>query len=415
MLVNESIPPEGEFPVTGLNRPEVIRNPYPYYAILRDLPPQFGLRDFPPGTVPGQDEPHPAWVLLKYEDVAAAANNYEAFSSQDPVQEASVAPTLMLVNHDRPRHTELRGIAQQAFTPKRVEYDVAPWVEATVANMIDGLFHREIDFMQCFAPDLPAKVMTHLIGTPEEDYISLRRWANAFMVTSDFTVEERNRCNAQIAAYYTEAVNQRYNDIEKGLIAPDDLMTAFIKAEHEGSKLTRDEVVRFCLTLVVAGAETTAYLLGNLIATLAEEPHCFKQLKADRTLVRPFIEESLRRDGPPQRLFRVAVKDIEIGGANIKEGDWVALFYASANRDPSVFENPDEFILGRKNIGRHLTFGRGIHHCMGSRITRLEADKMINCLLDRCSSIDLGNAPMTRQTGGLLNYGLEKCPVILVP
>lgn len=408
------LPEADAFSVEFLNRPEVIANPYPYYALLRDKAPQFGLRDWPPGTVPGQDVPEPSWVFLKYADVAAVAKNHDAFSSRDPMQEASDAPTLMLVNHDRPRHTVLRNIAKQAFTPKRVEHDIAPWVEKTVASMFEALGDGEIDFMHAFAEVLPARVMTKLIGTPEGDYDKIRRWANAFMVTSDFTLDERNQCNRELAAYYAEAVAERYRDIERGMTPPDDLMTAFIRAEDGGESLTRDEVTRFCLTLVVAGAETTGYLLGNLVCTLVEEPRFFPMLKENRNLVRPFIEESLRRDGPPQRLFRVATTDVEIGGAQVRAGDWVALFYAAANRDPAVFESPDDFILNRPNIGRHMTFGHGIHHCMGAGIARLEADKMLNGLLNRYARVEAASTPMKRQTGGLLNYGLARCPITLV-
>ncbi len=400
--------------VSDLTRPDVIANPYPTYAALREHPPQFGLRDYPPGTVPGQDEPHPAWVFLKYADVAAVAWDHESFSSRDPMQEASDAPTLMLVNHDRPRHTELRGIAQQAFTRRRVEDRVAPWVQRTVAQMLSEHDAGETDFMQTFAPDLPAKLMCFLFGTPEADYTLLRRWANAFMVSSEFTLEERNQCNMEIAGYYQNAVEERYRDIERGAHTPDDLMSAFIKAEHEGHSLSRDEVVLFCITLVVAGAETTGYLLGNLVSTLASEPEFFPQLKEDRSLVGAFVEECLRRDGPPQRLFRVATRDVAVGGAQVKEGDWAAIFYASANRDPSVFEDPDRLILNRPNINKHLTFGHGIHFCMGAGIARLEAITMINGILDKFSAVEPGSAPMVRQTGGLLNYGLERCPVRFV-
>ncbi len=406
-------PEDASLSVADLTRPEVIANPYPYYAALRGRGPQFGLRDYPPGTVPGQDAPHPAWVFLKYDDVAGIARDHRTFSSRDPMQEASEAPTLMLVNHDRPRHTELRGIAQQAFTPKRVEHDVAPWVASTVGSMLGSLSDGSVDFMSKFAPELPARVMTYLIGTPQEDHVLLRRWSNAFMVTSDFTAEERIQCNQEIAAYYAAAVEERYRDIDRGLTPPDDLMTAFIQAEHEGAKLTKEEVIRFCITLVVAGAETTTYLLGNLVCTLANEPQFFTMLKKDRSLVRPFIEESLRRDGPPQRLFRIATQDIQLGGADVKEGDWVAVFFAAANRDPDVFENPDAFVLSRPNINKHFTFGHGIHHCMGAGIARLEADKTINGLLDRYAEIVPGRSPMVRQTGGLLNYGLDACPVEL--
>lgn len=252
--------------------------------------------------------------------------------------------------------------------------------------------------------------MTKLIGTPESDYKLLRRWANAFMVTSEFTLEERNQCNIDLWQYYSQKVEERYSDIESGKDVPDDLMSAFIKAESDGNKLTKEEVVRFCLTLVVAGAETTGYLLGNLIDVLVDNPKLFKLLQDDRTQVRAFIDESLRRDGPVQRLHRVCVKDVEVGGASIKAGDWVAIFHASANRDPAVFENPNEFIMGRPNIGKHATFGHGIHHCMGSGIARNEAAQMINGILDRYRGVE-SNGERVRQSGGLLNYGLETCPI----
>lgn len=399
------------FPIEQLVTPEVIANPYPYYAMLRDEPLQFGLLDFPPGTIPGQDQPHPAWAIFKYEDVAAAAKSHDIFSSRDPMQEASTAPTLMLVNHDRPDHTILRAIAQKAFTPKRVVEDVGPWAEKTVAGMFERLQNPEMDFMESFAVEVPARFLTRLIGTPEEDWHLLRDWGSAFMVTSDFTVAERNQCNKEIAAYYSDAVKKRYEEIADGTTPPDDLMTAFIKAEHEGKTLTQEEVIRFCITLVVAGAETTVYFLGNLIATLLEKPELFSLLQKDRTLLRPFMEESFRRDGPVQRLFRVCTQDTELGGAKIKEGDWVALFFSSANRDPSVFENPDEFILNRPNIKRHLTFGHGIHYCMGNVVARMEAEKLLNGILDNVTGIEMGEGGIKRQSGGLLNYGAENLPI----
>lgn len=404
---------EENFTVEDLIRPEVIANPYPWYALLRDQAPQFGLKDYPPGTMPEKDEPYPAWAFLKFDDVRAVMKNHKAFSSRDPMQEASDAPTLQLVNHDEPRHRVLRNLAKQAFTPKRVETDVAPWVAEQADRMIKDMRDGEVEFMEAYAKNLPALVMTKLIGTPTDDYKLLRRWANAFMVTSTFTLEERGQCIQELGAYYMNAVAERYQDIEAGKQVPDDLMTAFIRAEDEGETLTREEVTLFCITLVVAGAETSTYLLGNLAATLAEEPQFFDQLKNDRSLVRPFIEESLRRDGPPQRLFRLATQDIEVGGAQVKEGDWVAFFMGAANRDPAQFEKPDEFILNRPNVTRHLTFGHGIHSCLGAGIARLEAELTVNGILDRCSALTLGNEPMQRQNGGLLAYGHERCPVVL--
>ena len=402
-----------DFDVKKLLDPDVIANPYPYYALLRARPPQFGLLDYPPGTVPGVDQPNPAWVFTRYEDVQGVMKNHDAFSSRDPMQEASEAPTLMLVNHDRPRHTLLRNIAKKAFTPKRVGTDIAPLVTQTISEMVNGLIDNDIDFMQEVAGVLPSVVMTFLIGTPREDYPKLVRWANAFMVSSDFTPEERQQCNIELFTYYSTKVAECYAAIERGDEVPDTLMAAFIRAEDEGQHLTKEEVVLFCITLVVAGAETTTYLLGNLVATLQEEPEFFDLLKRDRTQVRPFIEESLRRDGPPQRLFRVATQDIEHGGVQIKQGDWVAFFMAAANRDPDMFEQPDKFILNRPNIGRHVTFGHGIHHCLGSSVARMEAEKMLEVILDNCSGIDAGSKPKQRQRGGLLTFGLQSLPVVL--
>lgn len=401
------------FRAKDLYAPDVFANPYPYYDKLRDKPIEFGLEDYPPGTVPGVDKPHPAWVVLKHADVVDVCRRADVFSSRDIMQEESEAPTLMLVNHDDPRHAELRKIAQVAFTPKRVMSDIAPWLRDTVKALLDKAGPGEVDVMRDLAPNLPAMVMTKLIGLPQKDYISLRRWANAFMVTSDFTLEERQACNVELWMYFQERVNERYGEIEAGKPVPDDLMSAFIRAEADGQVLTREEVVRFCLTLVVAGAETTTYLLGNLIDALVSEPGLYDQIREDRTLVRAFIEESLRRDGPVQRLHRVCVQDTMIGETKIAAGDWVAIFHASANRDPSVWERPDAFILKRPNIAKHATFGHGVHHCMGAGIARNEAAELINAILDRYSAIETAGE-RRRQRGGLLNFGLETCPVRFV-
>jgi len=400
--------------IRRLASPDVIANPYPYYAALRESPPQYGLLDWPPGTIPGQDEPFPAWAILKYDDVVAVARNHQVFSSRDPMQEASSAPTLMLVNHDRPEHTYLRAIAQKAFTPKRVVEDVAPWAEQVVIEMFGRLEQQEMDFMDTFAVEIPARFLARLIGTPDEDWPLLRNWGNAFMVTSDFSVEQRSQSNKEIANYYTEAVRERMRDIARGVHVPDDLMTAFIRSEHEGRTLSEEEVIRFCITLAVAGAETTVYFLGNLMATFLELPDLYLRVQNDRALVRPFMEESLRRDGPPQRLFRISNEDIQVGGAHIRKGDWVAVFYAAANRDPAVFERPDAFILNRPNVKRHLTFGHGIHHCMGSVVARMEAEKLLEGILERVSAIEPGWSEPRRQTGGLLNYGLDSLPLRFV-
>ena len=405
-----------------LSLPEVIANPYPYYAALRERSPVFGYEDYPPGTIPGQDVPRPSWAMLRYADVQQVCREHEIFSSRDEMQEQSAGTTLMLVNHDRPYHGILRAMASKAFTAARIA-SLTAWMADTVARMLDNepMQDGEFDFMRNLGPELPARVMCRLMGVPEADYRDIRRWANAFMVTAEnddgtpLSPAVRQQCNREIDAYFTAAVDTRLADLARGVPMPDDLITAFIQAEENGQRLSREEVIRFCVTLVVAGAETTTYYLGNLLGYLVEMPSLFTQLKADRAQLRPFMEEAARHSGPVQRLHRVCVRDTEVGGVPIRAGDWVAIFFAAANRDPAVFERPDEFLLTRPNANRHLTFSHGIHYCMGANLARLECETMLNALFDRGRALEPGHLPARRQTGGSLNYGFATLPLRLVP
>lgn len=400
--------------VANMLSPECIQNPYPVYKKLRSQSPVHGLLDYPPGTVPGVDTPFPAWVITRYADVDYVLSNPDIFSSEDPMQANSSAPSLMLVNHDKPRHTDLRNLAKMAFTPKRIHDNIVERLRSDVSAIVDRNVGQSIDFMEEVAGVIPALVMTYLMGLPKEDYKKLVRWANAFMVSSDFTPQERQSCNEELFHYFVAKVGERYSDIEAGKEVTDDLMTAFITAEYEGNGLSKEEVVLFCITLVVAGAETTTYFLGNLMGVMLEDSSWFERLKQDRSLIRPFMEECLRRDGPPQRLFRCVLKDCEVGGQVIKAGDWVAFFMAAANHDESVFENPEQFILGRKNVSKHVTFGRGIHHCLGAPLARIEAEIMLNTMFDKCAAVEGSLANSSRQSGGLLAYGFSTLPLKLV-
>lgn len=404
-----------KFHARDLEQPAVISNPYPYYAMLRDKPIQFGVKGHPPGTVRGVDEPIPAWAILKHEDLVHVANNHQIFSSRDRMQEASDAPTLMLVNHDQPEHTWLRTIARKAFSPKRVEADVGPWLRSTVEEMLDEEGSGRIDFMDNLAADLPARFIARLLGTPQKDFKKIRSWSDAYMGTSTLSMEEKVASNAEMLAYYTDQVDQRIEQIKRGE-AQDDLLTGFIIAEaDDGRRLTPEEVVRFCITMVAGGAESSVYLLGNQVAAMLEMPELYQQMRQDRSLVRPFLEECIRRDGPIQRLFRECTEDTVVGGTEMKKGDWVCVFFGSGNRDPRVFERPDEFIMNRPNVGKNLTFSHGIHHCIAAIVARNEAAAMINGILDRYERIEPGDGPIVYQDQGFVNYGPKSLPVNLIP
>lgn len=403
----------GAFSAADLSRPEVIASPYAYYDRLRPLSPVYGYADLPPGTVPGRDEPKNCWAVLRYAHVVEAARAPEIFSSADPLQAESSAPTLMLVNEDPPRHSELRAIAHKAFTPRRI-LDKAPWVARAAAEVLAPCAGRSFDFMDEVAPVLPARVMAQVIGVDDDQAPRFRDWATAFMLSADLTPAEREASNREVAAFFADHVRRRYDLIAAGGDPPDDLVTALIREESDGGRLTLDEVIRFCITLVVAGSETTTFLLGNLVAALIDHPELFSQMRADRSLIKPFIQETLRCSGPPQRLFRIATADVRLGDAEIKAGDWVALFFAAANHDPDVFDDPGAFRLNRPNANQQLTFGHGIHHCLGAGLARLEAECLLAALLDDFAAVEPGDGPRVRQTASLLNYGLERFPVRLV-
>lgn len=404
-----------------LTTPEGIADPYPLYDRLRELSPVAGYRDWPPGTVPGADEPVTAWALFRYDQVHAAARDSTTFSSRDPLQEASSAPSLMLVNTDPPKHEVERKLVSQAFSPRRVKR-LEGWLAGLVPSLLDDLGAGDVDVME-FAAEVPTRAMVRLLGLPDGDHVRFRRWANAFMLSSTLTPQERMASNEEMVATFatrlaehTERLAQRPpsgDEEDSGEDVEDaaDLISALLRAEVDGQRLTPEEIVRFCVTLVVAGSETTTFLIGNLLHALARDPQVQKRVRADRSLLNIFIEETMRLDGPPQRLFRIATRDVEIDGKVIRAGDWVALFFGSANRDPAVFPDPGRLDLDRPNIRQQLSLGHGLHFCLGAALARLEVMSVLNAVLDRYSTITVTDDPGTKQTASLLTHAYIRLPL----
>ena len=399
-----------EITAAMLNAPEVIRNPYPFYDRLRAAAPVFGYRDYPPGTVPGIDTPEPAWVVLSHDDVVRVAADHESFSSRDSLQEQSSAPTLMLVNHDRPEHSRLRKIAAKVFNSAAILAlgpRIGELVRATLDETVDARGPgAPVDVMDGYCALLPARVLAMMLSVPDERVEDIRRWATAFMLSADLAPAERLRCNAEIVDFYAGHVACRVAALGAGAAPNTSLLDAFITTEVDGERLTRDEVIRFCLTATVAGAETTTFMLGNLFAALADFPETWAALRHDPARFGVVYEESLRFYGPPQRLFRVATRDVTIGRAEIKTGDWVACFFGAANYDPAVFPEPYRFRLDRENGNRHLSFGYGIHRCVGAALARLEAELTVAELLARYDRIERA-APIAWQGVSQLTHGPE--------
>ncbi|WP_348733330.1 cytochrome P450 [uncultured Mycolicibacterium sp.] len=404
-------------PALGLlTTPDGVSNPYPLYDQLREVSPVPGYRDWPPGTVPGADEPVTAWALFRYDQVFEATRDTATFSSRDPLQEASSAPSLMLVNTDPPKHDVERKLVSQAFSPRRVK-TLEGWLQGQLATLLDDLGTGEVDVMD-FAAEIPTRAMVRLLGLPDGDHVRFRKWANAFMLSSSLTPEERMASNVEMVEAFTSRLAEHTARLAEEPPSDDvedakDLISALLRAEVDGQRLSPEEIVRFCMTLVVAGSETTTFLIGNLLHALAREPEVTARLRADRSLVNIFVEECMRVDGPPQRLFRTATRDVEIGGKLIRKGEWVALFFGAANRDPAVFADPEVLDIDRPNIRQQLSMGHGLHFCLGASLARLEVVTMINAVLDRYSTIALTEDPGTKQTASLLTHAFVRLPLRL--
>ncbi|MEQ8230173.1 MAG: cytochrome P450 [Gammaproteobacteria bacterium] len=400
--------------VAALPQPATIANPYPLYDRLRPATPAWGYRDYPPGTVPEADDPVTAWVLMKYAEVVAAARDHETFSSRDPLQENSSAPTLMLVNHDNPEHDRLRGLVALAFSRKRI-LALEAWLRDVVEDMLAALPAGECEAVGALTSMIPARTMLRLFGLPDGDAERCRRWATAFMLSADLAPAAREASNRELFEYFAAQVASATAARRAGAGAGDGLLRALLDAEQDGERLSEDEVVRFCVTLIVAGAETTTFLLANLLHYLATLPGMFEHLAADRARLERFIDEALRHGGPPQRLFRIATRDVTIGTARIAAGDWVALFFGAANHDANVFPDPQRFDMERPNLRQQLSFGYGLHHCLGFALARLEARAMLNAVLDRYCMVEPGPTPSRRQQASLLTCGFDTLHVVFTP
>ena len=187
----------------------------------------------------------------------------------------------------------------------------------------------------------------------------------------------------------------------------EDLITALVEAHVDGESLRDEEIIGFCMLLLIAGNETTTNLIGNMLGILADRPELWQRLQTDRTLVDPVIDESLRLESPFQRLSRITTREVQFSGATIPAHSLVTIYYGAANRDPEAFTNPDEFRLDRE-LGNHVAFGAGIHYCLGAPLARAEAAIALNTLLDRFSAIEPGSVARRRQSASLMVYGYER-------
>jgi cytochrome P450 len=347
------------------------------------------------------------WVASKFEDVRAILLDHERFSSSAMGGGAGgpMGVSFPLLTDDPPRHSALRGLLAKAFTPAAMEA-MRPAIERLAADLAAAIpAGEEVDVVEKMTTPLPVAVIAGMMGVPNERAMDFKRWSNAIMGIQENPFEgERIRMLMELRGYFTQLAAERR-------AAPgDDLVSALTRVGDASETLSDDQVVGFCVLLMIAGNETTTNLLGNLLNRLAVAPEDWAALREDPGLIEGAIEESLRLDSPAQMVIRRATRDVAVGGRTIKAGEAVMAYLASANRDPARWADPANFELARERE-RHVAFGHGVHTCIGAPLARMEAKAAMGALVARFSAIERGAERGHRLPGGLL-YGFRSLPVV---
>ncbi|MCW2703671.1 MAG: Cytochrome [Blastococcus sp.] len=324
-----------------------------------------------------------------------------------------------ILEMEPPHHTRLRRLISTAFARGHVER-LRPWVEDLAGRLVDGLVERSagsepVDLLTGVAEQLPVAVIAELLGVPDVDRPLLRPWSNAIVKMYEYDrtrqrEEDAERAADEFVAYLRDLAAERRKKPGEDLVSHlvtvrDDSVT-----DQGGATLTEDELVTTCILLLNAGHEATVNVTGNGTLALLRNPDQLQRLREDRSLLPTAIEELMRFDSPLQLFERTATEDVEIGGVTVTEGQKIAALLGSANHDPAVFEAPETLDVGRSE-NPHISFGAGVHFCIGAPLARVELQATFGALLDRTSSLALGGEPVRRPE--FVMRGLADLPVVL--
>lgn len=373
-----------------LTSPEYAQNPYPVYHQLREQAPVYW------------SDLWGCWILTRYDDITATLQNHQHFTSlgrltatldlPEPLRQ-QVQPLIRhysqgLINVDPPAHTRMRQLVHQAFTPRTIR-QMAAYVESIVGELIQkALDHGQMDIIWDFSYPLPVRVIAELMGIPLEDHERFKAWSGKiveFMATPKPQPEILLGSQAalmELQQYFRDIFRQRRARPQ------DDLISALVAVEAEGDRLTEEELVSTCVTILIGGHETTTNLIASGMLALMQHPDEMQRLRAAPELAASAVEEFLRYEGPFQRNRRIATQDIMLGGQHIRKGQLVMQMLGAANRDPAHFPAPDRLDITREP-NKHLAFGYGPHFCLGASLARLEAPIAIRSLVKSLSDIQL--------------------------
>lgn len=332
-------------------------------------------------------EPGKFWALTRHADVLAVSKDPAAFCSSQGVllndRDRAVMAADSILYIDPPTHSRYRKLVSRGFTARRVGA-LEERVRRLTVELLDVIDPRaDVDLVESLAAPLPLLVIAELLGVPVGDRDQFRVWSDAVMEAASGITDENARLALELMQYFEVAMKERRS-------APrDDLLTVLVEAEVDGERLTTGEQLGFCMTLLVAGNETTRSAISGGLLALAAHPEQRARLAGDATLLSGAVEEVLRWVTPIAAMARTATRDTVIGGETISAGDYVVMVYLSANRDEAEFgPTAASFDLAR-STNAHLTFGIGEHFCLGASLARLEMRVLLEELLPRFPSYEI--------------------------
>ena len=362
-------------------------------------------------------EPAPHFSLTREEDVVKALRDEKIWSSKYGPGLAFSEPGIgVLVSSDPPEHTSERIAISRIFKPSVIE-KMEDGISELTHELIDSFGNRKSgDIINDFAAPIPMTVMCWMLGTPTADIELFRSWvllmaeavANSGGRESSDEVKSAYR---DFFVYFESHIEKRKEAIKSKGDYPKDLLTRLLTVAHEGRTLSTKKILGFCQFLLVAGSETTTLMIGNVVHRLIENPQQFELLKKNRSLLPNAIEESLRFDAPVHGLFRTNNERIVMHGVEIPENSKVCMMFASANRDPKAWDDPETFNIRRDlvDLRNHASFGVGSHYCLGAPLSRLEGTIALNAIIERLPKIRSNGKP-NRTTAGVLK-GFSSLPV----
>ena len=407
--MNEHVQTATTEPLFNPLAPEFIRDPYPHYARLRDTDPMHQT-EF--GSFVASRHAEASLVLRDKrfgKDFAERTiRRYGPKSMEEPVFRSM---SHWMLQKDPPDHARLRGLVVKAFTARRVE-DMRPRIQQVVDETLDRIIPQgRMDLIEDFAFRLPVTIICDMLGIPEEQrelfYTGSRDGGRLLdpVPLSPEEIKKGNAGNLMAAMYFQQLFDLRRKQ------PGDDLITQLVQAEEDGSKLSNEELTANIILLFGAGHETTVNLIGNGLLALYRNPDQLALLKANPGLITNAIEEFLRYDSSVQLTSRVALEDIEdLGGKRIPKGENVLCLLGSANHDPAVYpDRPGSLDITRPNV-KPLSFGGGIHFCLGAQLARIEAEIAIGSLLRRLPDLRLDNAENPQWRPTFVLRGLKELP-----